>query len=260
VPSESIGNCGRAQYPDRDWITAELELGICFIRHACGEPPDGYELEVIWNNHDLGGYATIGITWDSPGDAPWDYMRRAERALARFDEAVSWSQLEPEPKEEADDEDSDDEEELEEEESHQDDSEEDLPQSSAGSQQATLFPEPAQPGNVELYRRDGMIEAAQDEWHMAVLIFREMGWKPSRDLEAYIHPLTSIPQYDADAMQRAGRSLFALLEKEPAVSASVQMDLGLFYELTEFVGNGAFIVARPGAYAKAMAEDFESEH
>ena len=54
---------------------------------------------------DLGEYATIGITWDGPGDAPWDYLTRAENALKRFDEAVAWSELAPEPEEESDDED-----------------------------------------------------------------------------------------------------------------------------------------------------------
>jgi hypothetical protein len=57
-------------------------------------------------------------------------------------------------------------------------------------------------------------------------------------------------------MQRAGRSLFALIESEPFASASVQMDLGLFYQLTEFVGGGAFIVGRPGACEGANANDF----
>ena len=57
-------------------------------------------------------------------------------------------------------------------------------------------------------------------------------------------------------MQRAGRWLFALIEKEPFVSASVQMDFGLFYPLTEFVGGGPFIVGRPGAYADTKANDF----
>jgi hypothetical protein len=247
VPSESIGECGGAQYPDKDWITAELELGICYIRHACGEPPDGYELEILWHEHDAGEYATIGITWEGPADAPWDYMSRAERALSRFDEAVSWSELEPEPEEDTDEEDSGDDE---------DDREEGSAKPAAEFQQATLYPERAQPGNIEIYRRGEMIEATPEGWHMAILIFREMGWKPARNLEAYIHPLTFVPQPEGEAMQRAGRSLFALLEKEPAVSASVQMDLGLFYRLTEFVGDGAFIVARPGAYAKAVAEDF----
>jgi hypothetical protein len=42
VPREIIGQCGCAQYPDRRWITAELELAMCFIRHACGSPPERY--------------------------------------------------------------------------------------------------------------------------------------------------------------------------------------------------------------------------
>jgi len=169
VPSESIGECGGAQYPDKDWITAELELGICYIRHACGESPDGYELEILWHEHDAGEYATIGITWEGPADAPWDYMSRAERALSRFDEAVSWSELEPEPEEDADEEDSGDDE---------DDREEGSAQPAAEFQQATLYPERAQPGNIEIYRRGEMIEAPPEGWHMAILIFREMGWKP----------------------------------------------------------------------------------
>jgi hypothetical protein len=57
-------------------------------------------------------------------------------------------------------------------------------------------------------------------------------------------------------MLRAGRSLFALTLDEPFVATSVQMDLGLFYQLTEFVGGGAFIVGRLGAYEDAKANDF----
>lgn len=99
MPRESIGQCGCAQYPDRRWITAELELAICYIRHACGEPPPGYVLEILWQQHDLGEYATVGITWDGPCEAPWDYISRAEDALERFDQAVSWSDLAPDLRE-----------------------------------------------------------------------------------------------------------------------------------------------------------------
>ena len=110
--------------------------------------------------------------------------------------------------------------------------------------------EPSTP--IELYRRDEMIEAALKDWHMALLIFQEMGWRPSRPLEeAYFHPLTFITHQEGEAMQRAGRSLFALIDDEPFVSTSVQMDLGLFYRLTEFVGGGAFIVGRPGSDEQA---------
>ena len=67
---------------------------------ACGEPPDGYELGIIWHEHELGDYPTIGITWEGPFDAPWEYIRDAEKALTRFDEAVDWAAIEPQ--EEAD--------------------------------------------------------------------------------------------------------------------------------------------------------------
>jgi len=53
MPRESIGACGSSQSIG-SWAISELELGICFIRQACGEPPEGYELEVIWHEHDLG--------------------------------------------------------------------------------------------------------------------------------------------------------------------------------------------------------------
>lgn len=96
MPHESIGECGCAQLPDRDWMIAELELGICYIRHACGAPPPRYELGIIWHEHDLGEYATIGVTWDGPGDAPWGYINRAENALECLNQAVDWSALAPE--------------------------------------------------------------------------------------------------------------------------------------------------------------------
>ena len=95
VPRETIGECGCAQYPDRRWITGELELALCFIRHACGAPPQGYELEILWHEHELGEYATVGLSWEGSSDAPWDYISRAEGALECFEQAVSWSALAP---------------------------------------------------------------------------------------------------------------------------------------------------------------------
>ena len=100
---------------------------------------------------------------------------------------------------------------------------------------------------------------------MALLIFQEMGWQPARPIEAYGHPLTFITHNDGKDMQRAGRSLLvriqdesflSLMRDEPLVPPSVQMDLGLLYQMTEFVGGGAFVVGRPGAYEDAKANDF----
>src|SRR5258708_3164672 len=109
---------------------------------------------------------------------------------------------------------------------------------------------------IELYRRDEMIEINQPDWHMALLIFREMGWKPERPFQSYTDALTFVRDDEGLAMGRAGKGLFSRIMKESFISASVQMDLGLFYTVTDFVGRGGFIVSKPGAYAKAKQSDF----
>src|SRR5579871_443405 len=139
MPSENIGDCGTAQFPDKNWIIAELELGICYIRHACGSPPPGYELGIVWHEHDLGEYASIGIKWDGPQDAPWEYIARAETALSRFDDAVAWSELKPEPEDELGDEDED-----------EPDDQDDEPDDDVSESDP-----------IELYRREEMVEADQ---------------------------------------------------------------------------------------------------
>lgn len=123
--------------------------------------------------------------------------------------------------------------------------------------QQMLFSGADEPNSpIELYRPDWMIEVLQKDWHMALLIFQEMGWQPARPLETYARPLAFIAHNDGEAMEQAGRSLSALIRDEPFVSTSVQMDLGMFYQLTEFVGGGAFIVGRPGSYELAKENDF----
>jgi hypothetical protein len=118
----------------------------------------------------------------------------------------------------------------------------------------SLADEPNSP--IELYRRDGMIEAFQKEWHMALLIFQEMGWQPARALEKYAYPLTFITQDEGHAMQQSGQSFFTLIREDPMVGLSVPMDIQTLYQLTEFVGGGAFIVGQSGSHELARANDF----
>lgn len=54
-------------------------------------------------------------------------------------------------------------------------------------------------------------------------------------------------------MYLAGDALFAVVKKEPIVSASVQMNLGVFYRISEFVAGGAFIVGRKGCFGYEAA-------
>ena len=107
MPQESIGICGN-QSERTDWNIAELEIGICYIKLACGDPPAGFELEVVWYEHELGDYPMIGLSWDGPSNAPWEYISRAERALNRLNDAVEWPAIEPEEDSAEQDEDEED--------------------------------------------------------------------------------------------------------------------------------------------------------
>lgn len=87
-----------------------------------------------------------------------------------------------------------------------------------------------------------------------MVFFSANGLEPVRELEA-LHPPTFIPQPKGEAVQRARRSLFVLLEgaDRPCVGAYGPWAP---YRLTESVGDDAFIVAHPGTYAQAVARDY----
>jgi len=88
---------------------------------------------------------------------------------------------------------------------------------------------------------------------MAIQLFKEMGWSEKRALLDYSTPLIFVTNDEGEAMHRAGDAVFAEIRADPVVSACVQMDLGVFYRISEFVAGGAFIVGRKGAYAEARA-------
>lgn len=105
MPWEHIGSCGGGRLPqDQEWVICELEMGIRYLRFACGEPPKGCELGVMWHEHDICDYPSIGVYWDvgdaASLDAPWEYIEKCQIALETFDEAVSWSEIDPERVEE----------------------------------------------------------------------------------------------------------------------------------------------------------------
>jgi len=63
MPVEIIGEAGTPG-ASREWIDAECELAIKHLKYVCGEPPPEMELEVQWQEHDLGEYPTIVLTWE----------------------------------------------------------------------------------------------------------------------------------------------------------------------------------------------------
>jgi len=85
MPAEIIGEAGTAA-ASREWINAECELAIRHLKRVCGEPPPEMELEVQWQEHDLGTYPLIVLVWeDAMRGAPWGYIERCEAALSEYD-------------------------------------------------------------------------------------------------------------------------------------------------------------------------------
>lgn len=92
MPWESIGSCGGGEI-------AQLRMAIIYLCDVCGDPPRGCEIDIMWHEHELGDYPTIGLSWEWDPEVrtvpPWEYINRCEIALAIFDEAVSWSEIDP---------------------------------------------------------------------------------------------------------------------------------------------------------------------
>lgn len=89
MPVEHIGEFGTPG-ASREWLSAQADLAIAHIVKVCGEPPEEMELETQWFDCESGSYPLIVLTWeDAMIGTPWEYLDRAQRALANFDERAS---------------------------------------------------------------------------------------------------------------------------------------------------------------------------
>ena len=85
MPTEIIGEFGTPG-ANSEWLEAEGQLAIRNVTRICGDPPPGMELEIVWQEHELGNYPTIGLVWDDPMRVtPWNYISRCEAALTAFE-------------------------------------------------------------------------------------------------------------------------------------------------------------------------------
>lgn len=89
---ESIGSTNTGQMPgDEAWILFSINLAKQYVLFVCGDPPEGGKLDVMWHDHELGSYPSLGV-W-TEYDPPWEYINACERALEIFDESTEWYQL-----------------------------------------------------------------------------------------------------------------------------------------------------------------------
>ena len=83
MPVEMIGEFGTPG-AEREWIVAECENAIKHLTKICGVPPPEMELEIQWQEHELGEYPTIVLTWeDAMRGAPSEYIARFLRGHGR---------------------------------------------------------------------------------------------------------------------------------------------------------------------------------
>jgi hypothetical protein len=85
MPFEMIGEFGTPG-ASSEWIEAQGKLAIRHLKEICGDPPPEMDLEIVWQDHELGQYPVIGLVWEDPmRGVPWNYISRCEAALAAYE-------------------------------------------------------------------------------------------------------------------------------------------------------------------------------
>jgi hypothetical protein len=63
----------------------EAELAIKYIKQEC-KPPRGVNVQVTWEDHELGSYPVISVVWDDyVTDYPGEYIGKCVEAFDHFD-------------------------------------------------------------------------------------------------------------------------------------------------------------------------------
>jgi hypothetical protein len=93
MPVEIIGEPDTSPGASRKQIAAQADRAIKHIVKTCGPPPREMELELQWEEHELGSYPVIALVWEDPmRGAPWEYITECENALFDFERQDDRSQ------------------------------------------------------------------------------------------------------------------------------------------------------------------------
>jgi hypothetical protein len=81
MPVEIIGEFGTPN-ASHESLSAQATIAIGHIVKTCGPPPPEMELEVQWQEHELGSYPVIILLWeDAMRGAPGKYLSKCHDAL-----------------------------------------------------------------------------------------------------------------------------------------------------------------------------------
>ena len=93
---ENVASCGSDELPFDSWMEYCYQMAIDYLGHVLGDPPAGCELGIMWHEHELGEYPSLGVRWGHPQpEPPWTYIRKCEIALSKFDEVIEWFDISP---------------------------------------------------------------------------------------------------------------------------------------------------------------------
>ena len=82
---EVIGECHSSE-EDSKLKSYEMEAPIKYIKKTCGKPPRGADVEIIWQDHELGSYPVIALVWDDYVTSyPHEYIEKCIVAYEHFD-------------------------------------------------------------------------------------------------------------------------------------------------------------------------------
>jgi len=97
MPWEQIGTCGNGTLPEQEeWILPCYDLAISYLKFVLGSPPEGCDLGIIWNKHELIEYPSLGLYWDQPQiQSPDAYVNQCMIILERFNLAIDWDAIDP---------------------------------------------------------------------------------------------------------------------------------------------------------------------
>ena len=67
----------------------EMEAPLRYLKKTCGKPPRGprgVDVEIIWQDHELGSYPVIAVVWDDYVTSyPHEYIEKCMVAYEHFE-------------------------------------------------------------------------------------------------------------------------------------------------------------------------------
>jgi hypothetical protein len=81
---EIIGQCHSSE-EDSGLKSYEIEAPVKYIKESCANPPFGVDVEIMYQDHELGSYPVIAVVWDDYETSyPDEYISKCMEAYEKF--------------------------------------------------------------------------------------------------------------------------------------------------------------------------------